>query len=912
MTGEYRVKGPLKAAHSHNGNPNMRNLFAKSIRRCGVLALATCSVPALAGPFTCSGDIYQVQSGQLRVFDPISSSYVDIGSNQGSYNATGFNTQDNFGYGMQGSRVIRIHGDGTTETVYTISRSSFAGDVDDNNTLWLRGSPSNRLISVDLATGVEQNFTITGSVNASADFVFMREGGVPYLIMFASGRVGRVNLNTMVSTRVNVAGLPSTSFGAQWTDFNGRIFAFQNSNGRIFEIFDVFSANPTASLAAQGDPSGNNDGFSCPDAPFPNLPPVAEDDDFTTPFETPITRDILINNGNGVDFDPEGAPVTVNTTPISGPSNGSVALNANGSMTYTPNAGFYGTDTFVYEISDVTGLTATATVTITVPAPPIDLVTVKSLGSGNSNPTIGDTVTFLIEVTNNGPAPATGVSLIDILPAGLTPTANNGNVTTGSYNAGSGVWSLGTIAIGATETLTLEGIIDAGTAGQPITNTTTKAEGDQDDPTDAGNDLGESLVVFPLVLVANDDNSLDIQSNVGSTNALNVYDGDTLQNNPTSPSDTTVGLAPGETLPSGLTFDTTNGTVGVIAGTMPGVYAFDYQICEILNPTNCDIATATVTVIAPPIDANNDEVFGIIGASGGTAVLNAFDADTLDGAPATNSNTTLALAPGESVPSGLSFNTSTGDVDVAAGTPAGNYTFDYELCETANPTNCDIATIFVEVIAAEIVANNDPQAPMTGVAGNPNVANAFDNDTLNGTPANAADLTTTVLSGATPVTPGAPVPVLDPVTGVISVPPNTPASGYSIWYEICETANPTNCDTAFISVPILATADFSITKTNTPGVNGEVDQSSDTVTSGDTVTYTLVVTNNGPDSLAGAIVTDTPGSGITCPAGNAVTITGSGVPAGSFTLGDLIGAGIALGNLANGESATLTFDCTVD
>jgi uncharacterized repeat protein (TIGR01451 family) len=113
-------------------------------------------------------------------------------------------------------------------------------------------------------------------------------------------------------------------------------------------------------------------------------------------------------------------------------------------------------------------------------------------------------------------------------------------------------------------------------------------------------------------------------------------------------------------------------------------------------------------------------------------------------------------------------------------------------------------------------------------------------------------------------------------------------------------------------VPITATADFSITKTNTPGVNGELDQSNDNVVSGETVTYTLVVTNNGPDSLSGAIVTDNPSAGLTCPAGGVVTISGNGVPSGSFTVADLTGSGIALGNLANGQSATLTFDCTVN
>ena len=84
-------------------------------------------------------------------------------------------------------------------------------------------------------------------------------------------------------------------------------------------------------------------------------------------------------------------------------------------------------------------------------------------------------------MTNNGPDPATNVSLIDLLPAGLTPTVGNGNTVNGTYNAGSGLWSIGSLVNGATATLTLEGTVDAGQGGNTITNVTTAAAGDQND-----------------------------------------------------------------------------------------------------------------------------------------------------------------------------------------------------------------------------------------------------------------------------------------------------------------------------------------------------------------------------------------------------------------------------------------------
>ena len=109
-------------------------------------------------------------------------------------------------------------------------------------------------------------------------------------------------------------------------------------------------------------------------------------------------------------------------------------------------------------------------------------------------------------------------------------------------------------------------------------------------------------------------------------------------------------------------------------------------------------------------------------------------------------------------------------------------------------------------------------------------------------------------------------------------------------------------DSGSASVTVSPSANLSIVKSN--GVSS--------VVSGSTVTYTVVVTNNGPDSTTGAVVTDVVGAGITCPAGNAVTITGSGVPAGSFTIANLTGAGITLATLGNGQSATLTYSCQVN
>ena len=111
-------------------------------------------------------------------------------------------------------------------------------------------------------------------------------------------------------------------------------------------------------------------------------------------------------------------------------------------------------------------------------------------------------------------------------------------------------------------------------------------------------------------------------------------------------------------------------------------------------------------------------------------------------------------------------------------------------------------------------------------------------------------------------------------------------------------------------------SDVGITKTNTP-LAGPNDQAADTVASGTTTTYRVVVTNTGPDAVTGAVIRDTPGAGLTCPAANVVTCTStaapSACPGGALTVAGLA-AGVTLGTLpaiAGGNTATFSFSCTV-
>ncbi|MCS6781022.1 MAG: DUF2341 domain-containing protein, partial [Geminicoccaceae bacterium] len=94
----------------------------------------------------------------------------------------------------------------------------------------------------------------------------------------------------------------------------------------------------------------------------PNAAPVARDDSATTEAGTPVTIDLLAN-----DSDPDGDPLTL--VGLSVPERGRLAVAADQRVTYTPDAGFVGRDSFTYTVRDARGATASATATVTVTQP---------------------------------------------------------------------------------------------------------------------------------------------------------------------------------------------------------------------------------------------------------------------------------------------------------------------------------------------------------------------------------------------------------------------------------------------------------------------------------------------------------------------------------------------------------------
>ena len=78
----------------------------------------------------------------------------------------------------------------------------------------------------------------------------------------------------------------------------------------------------------------------------------------------------------------------------------------------------------------------------------------------------GDTVTYTVTATNNGPSVATGIIISDILPEGFSAIPSVGTF----YN---GIWTIPTLANGASATLTITGTATEDMAGLTTTNTAT-------------------------------------------------------------------------------------------------------------------------------------------------------------------------------------------------------------------------------------------------------------------------------------------------------------------------------------------------------------------------------------------------------------------------------------------------------
>ena len=184
-------------------------------------------------------------------------------------------------------------------------------------------------------------------------------------------------------------------------------------------------------------------------------PPVAVNDDTVTAMETPVVINISKNDtafGRSLNL----ASIKLQSQP----KNGTVTVNANGTATYRPNAGFYGVDSFRYSIFDTKPFESNiATVRIRIPQNRPDLKVIKRIVTQQKDLAIGKDVVFEIEVENISATTATKVVVTDILADNLGGSNVRTSVQSGkaNYNVATKTvtWTLDSLRGGQKSLMTL-------------------------------------------------------------------------------------------------------------------------------------------------------------------------------------------------------------------------------------------------------------------------------------------------------------------------------------------------------------------------------------------------------------------------------------------------------------------------
>jgi len=333
-----------------------------------------------------------------------------------------------------------------------------------------------------------------------------------------------------------------------------------------------------------------------------NAAPIANPNTYNATEDTALN----VTAGTGVlanDTDLELNPLTAVLG--TGPSNGTLVLNANGSFTYTPNANFAGTDSFTYFANDtfqnsVTPATVTINVANTNDAPTV--VSANATGGVTEdsgvvagNLTTSNTITFDdVDPANTHTATAVaagGNTLGGVLTPVVTTAATGPGqgIVTWTYSVANGAGAVQSLRAGATATENFTVTINDGNGGTVNRAVAVTVTGTNDAPTVANPIADTSAPInaaFNYVVPANTFADID----VGDTRTLSAT------------------LAGGGALPAWLSFNAATGTfsgtplIGNVGPVTVRVTAsdgtastFDDFVINVLSSVNNGQATATIT-----------------------------------------------------------------------------------------------------------------------------------------------------------------------------------------------------------------------------------------------------------------------------------------------------------------------------
>jgi uncharacterized repeat protein (TIGR01451 family) len=623
------------------------------------------------------------------------------------------------------------------------------------------------------------------------------------------------------------------------------------------------------------------------------------------------------------------------------------------------SSGVVATVTIVVTPTTATGVTNTASVTSATPdsdtannsasaATTINPLADVAIGKAHSADPIpvGSNLTYSISVTNFGPSTATSVTVSDPLPAGVTFVSAVTSQGGASESGGIVTANLGSVTNGGVATVTL---VVTPTAAGTITNTTS-VTASETDPVPANNSAGATTTVSPVanLSVSKTDSADPIL--VGSNLTYTII---VTNLGPSTATSVTVS----DPLPAGVTFvtnTTSQGTAseagGVVTATLGTLTNGGVAtLSVVVTPTAAGAITNTTSVTSSetdPVPANNS-------AAATTTVnpvadLTLSKADSADpiliGSNVTYSITVTNLGPStatsvtvsDPLPAGVSFvsaASSQGSVSQAAGTVTANLgsltnggiaTVTVVVTPTAAGTITNTASVTSSVSdtvtandAAKAITTVNPVADVT-LTKNASTSTVF----VSGSVTYTMTVTNRGPSTATAVT------VTDPLPAGLSFVSANASQGSSSFAAGTVTFNVgaiTNGGTAVLTLQVSPTATGAITNTASISaaetdlitannsanaiitVNPSADlgvgksDSPDPVRVGSNLTYSITVTNFGPSTATGVVLTDTLPAGVAFVSAN--NPHGTASQAGGIVT-------FNLGALTNGEVVALSLVVT--
>lgn len=456
---------------------------------------------------------------------------------------------------------------------------------------------------------------------------------------------------------------------------------------------DSFSFNATDNLGAVSVTPG------IITIPVGNNPPVAHDGiGGTIPSradETPVNPLTATDtDGTVVSFTivtlPQNGTLMLNGTAITAGQILTPAEAAN--LTYNPNGNFSGNDTFTFTATDNDGAVdlTPATITIVVEKTKINAVLDQKSVVG---------VDQVVEVLNvldndtleNNPVALSEVDLklVNPDPTGFLTLQPDGRVEL-APDAPAGVYTLNYEICEKQNTSNCS-------PAQVIVNVsapefTIKAESycDKNVPYVSYTITGDNFTPTGLATI----NWIDSANNVVATQTNMPLNGSVVWPGIILDSNNNRTNWPGWTLINGQWTQTSDGFELTTTGITMQVVLGTTKSVSINHPCNSRPNFA--------IEANDESnVILADGLNGSLEIVNVLDNDRLNGVAINPSDITIN---GLNFPSGIVLNPD-GTIDVEPSTAGGNYSLTYQICELANTSNCDTATlnIFVEVPAISVL-----------------------------------------------------------------------------------------------------------------------------------------------------------------------------------------------------------------